>query len=136
MANERGGGGVNDEWEDEMLQMVGEMLNYFGHEVRGLEASQCVRRNGCVLVSPWQLKAVHEQLAALAQPQVSKPSKKKDRERKEKEKEKEKKKEKHKKKSVLEEMVEVPPAAILQSSKKSKSSKELTVGKKDRKKPG
>ena len=90
-----------------------------------------------------QLKAVHEQLAALAQPQVSKPSKKKERERKEKErekekeKEKEKKKEKHKKKSALEEMVEVPPPAILQPSKKSKICKEPAVAvKKDRKKPG
>ena len=38
---------------------------------------------------------------------------------------------------ALEEMVEVPPAAILQPSKKSKVCKEpAVVGKKDRKKPG
>ncbi|KAJ3615253.1 hypothetical protein NHX12_018821 [Muraenolepis orangiensis] len=78
-----------------------------------------------------QLKAVHEQLAALAQPQVSKPSKKKERKEKE---EKEKKKEKHKKKSALEEMAEVPRAAVIQSSKKIKISKDQAAGKKDRKK--
>lgn len=52
-----------------------------------------------------QLKAVHEQLAALSQPQASKPKKK------EKEK-KEKKKDKHKKKAmvmpVLEEILDLP----------------------------
>ncbi len=78
----------------------------------------------CVL----QLKAVHEQLAALSQPQASKP-KKKEREKKE------KKKEKHKKKMGAEEPVETPPSAVLQTSKKIKSSKELTVAKKERKKP-
>lgn len=76
-----------------------------------------------------QLKAVHEQLAALSQPQVSKP-KKKEREKKE------KKKEKHKKKMGAEEPVEAPPSVMLQTSKKSKSSKEPIIVKKDRKKPG
>ncbi|XP_078146896.1 bromodomain-containing protein 4-like isoform X3 [Centroberyx gerrardi] len=76
-----------------------------------------------------QLKAVHEQLAALSQPQASKP-KKKEREKKE------KKKEKHKKKTGAEEPVEAPPPAMLQTSKKSKSSKEPIIVKKDRKKPG
>ncbi|KAM7394609.1 hypothetical protein PAMP_021400 [Pampus punctatissimus] len=75
-----------------------------------------------------QLKAVHEQLAALSQPQVSKP-KKKEREKKE------KKKEKHKKKMGAEEPVEAPPPVMLQTSKKSKSSKEPIIVKKDRKKP-
>ncbi|XP_056135842.1 bromodomain-containing protein 4-like isoform X2 [Lampris incognitus] len=75
-----------------------------------------------------QLKAVHEQLAALSQPQASKP-KKKEREKKE------KKKEKHKKKAGVEESVEAPPSAMLQSSKKSKSSKETITVKKERKKP-
>lgn len=50
----------------------------------------------CVLPSAPQLKAVHEQLAALSQPQQNKPKKK------EKDK-KEKKKEKHKKKEEVEE---------------------------------
>ena len=67
-------------------------------------------------------------MAALSQPQATKP-KKKDRE-------KEKKKEKHKKKTGAEDPVETPPSMGLQSSKKYKSSKELIIGKKDRKKPG
>ncbi|XP_072561285.1 bromodomain-containing protein 4 isoform X2 [Paramormyrops kingsleyae] len=66
-----------------------------------------------------QLKAVHEQLAALSQPQTSKPKKK------EKDK-KERKKEKHKKKAggppSLPEELQEPP---IQGPKKSKSSKEL-----------
>ncbi|XP_066530305.1 bromodomain-containing protein 4 isoform X3 [Hoplias malabaricus] len=65
-----------------------------------------------------QLKAVHEQLAALSQPQASKPKKK------EKEK-KEKKKDKHKKKGAmpgLDEILEPPPA--LQTQKKSKNNKD------------
>lgn len=76
-----------------------------------------------------QLKAVHEQLAALSQPQMSKP-KKKEREKKEKE----KKKEKHKKKLEVEDVVETLPPAILQTPKKIKSSKESIIGKKERKK--
>ncbi|XP_051940170.1 bromodomain-containing protein 4-like isoform X2 [Hippocampus zosterae] len=71
-----------------------------------------------------QLKAVHEQLAALSQPQVCKP-KKKEREKKE------KKKDKHKKKMGVE---EAPEPAVLQISKKSKS-KEMPISK-ERKKPG
>ena len=75
-----------------------------------------------------QLKAVHEQLAALSTPQPSKP-KKKEREKKE------RKKEKHKKKTGVEEPVEVPPPALLQtSSKKIKNSKEPITSKKERKK--
>ena len=80
-----------------------------------------------------QLKAVHEQLAALSQPQTIKPKKK---EREKKEKEKEKKKEKHKKKMGAEETVEAPPPVMLQTVKKSKSSKEPITVKKERKKPG
>uniref|UniRef100_A0A1A7YP49 Bromodomain-containing protein 2 n=1 Tax=Iconisemion striatum TaxID=60296 RepID=A0A1A7YP49_9TELE len=74
-----------------------------------------------------QLKAVHEQLAALSQPQASKP-KKKERDKKE------KKKEKHKKKTGTEESEEMSPLAIL-PSKKSKSTKDPVMAKKDRKKP-
>lgn len=64
-----------------------------------------------------QLKAVHEQLAALSQPQANKPK------RKEKEK-KEKKKDKHKKKGGLPGMVEeIQDAALVsQHSKKTKTS--------------
>ncbi|KAM3623347.1 uncharacterized protein V6R79_009993 [Siganus canaliculatus] len=80
-----------------------------------------------------QLKAVHEQLAALSQPQASKP-KKKERDKKEKEKEKEKKKEKHKKKIGAEGPMETPPSAMHPTSKKNKNSKELIIGTKDRKK--
>ncbi|XP_046690578.1 bromodomain-containing protein 4 isoform X3 [Silurus meridionalis] len=59
-----------------------------------------------------QLKAVHEQLAALSQPQASKPKKK------EKDK-KEKKKEKHKKKAIpgLDEILEAPSALPTPKSK-------------------
>ena len=86
----------------------------------------CSSDHFCVCVI--QLKAVHEQLAALSQPQACKP-KKKEREKKE------KKKEKHKKKAGAEDPVETPPLAMLQSSKKSKSNKEpITL--KERKKPG
>lgn len=64
-----------------------------------------------------QLKAVHEQLAALSQPQASKPKKK------EKEK-KEKKKDKHKKKSgvmpALEEILDPPPTLKVQGKPKNK----------------
>lgn len=79
---------------------------------------------------PPQLKAVHEQLAALSQPQVCKPKKKEKEKEKEREK-KEKKKEKHKKKMGVE---EAPEPAVLQISKKSKS-KEMPISK-ERKKPG
>lgn len=64
-----------------------------------------------------QLKAVHEQLAALSQPPASKPKKK------EKEK-KEKKKDKHKRKAAvmpaLEEILEPPPALKVQGKPKNK----------------
>ncbi|XP_028307198.1 bromodomain-containing protein 4-like isoform X2 [Gouania willdenowi] len=73
-----------------------------------------------------QLKAVHEQLAALSQPQTSKP-KKKEREKKE------KKKEKHKKKVGAEETGETSPLRTLQTAKKNKEGNDL-VAVKDRKK--
>ncbi|XP_061567461.1 bromodomain-containing protein 4 isoform X2 [Cololabis saira] len=82
-----------------------------------------------------QLKAVHEQLAALSQPQTSKPK------RKEKEKEKkEKKKEKHKKKGSMTGLVDEiqDPTPILQLSKKAKAlnnnNKEINTKKKSSKK--
>ncbi|XP_047215679.1 bromodomain-containing protein 4-like isoform X1 [Girardinichthys multiradiatus] len=75
-----------------------------------------------------QLKAVHEQLAALSQPQTSKPK------RKEKEK-KEKKKDKHRKKGSIPSLVdEIQDATtVLQLSKKTKttnSNKEIVTKKK------
>lgn len=77
-----------------------------------------------------QLKAVHEQLAALSQPQISKPK------RKEKEK-KEKKKEKHKKKGSMPGLDEIHDAApVCQLSKKTKpittTNKEVVTKKKSR----
>ncbi|TTL72960.1 Bromodomain-containing protein 4 [Bagarius yarrelli] len=65
-----------------------------------------------------QLKAVHEQLAALSQPQASKPKKR------EKDK-KEKKKEKHKKKAIpgLDDIID-PPSALLTPKSKNKSNKD------------
>lgn len=74
-----------------------------------------------------QLKAVHEQLAALSQPQITKP-KKKDREKKE------KKKEKHKKKIGAQDSMESIPPTGFQTSKKNKSCKDLVFEKRERKK--
>lgn len=72
---------------------------------------------GTLPVFVTQLKAVHEQLAALSQPQTSKPKKK------EKDK-KEKKKDKHKKKAIpgLEEMLE--PASALPTPKSKNKNKD------------
>ncbi|XP_064819337.1 LOW QUALITY PROTEIN: bromodomain-containing protein 4-like [Oncorhynchus masou masou] len=74
-----------------------------------------------------QLKAVHEQLAALSTPQATKPKRK--------EREKEKNKDKFKKKMGGEEPPEIPPPAILQPIRKSKNSKELVTTPKKIKKP-
>lgn len=79
-------------------------------------------------MSVLQLKAVHEQLAALSTPQVTKPK------RKEREKEK-KNKDKYKKKIGGEEPLEIPPPAILQPIRKSKNSKEPVTTPKKIKKP-
>ncbi|KAM8880313.1 bromodomain-containing protein 4-like isoform 2-T3 [Spinachia spinachia] len=77
-----------------------------------------------------QLKAVHEQLAALSQPPACKPKKK------EKEKEERKKKNKEKQKKMAEESAKPPaPSLTLTTGKKIKSSKEPISGKKERKKP-
>uniref|UniRef100_A0A8K9UY68 Bromodomain containing 4 n=1 Tax=Oncorhynchus mykiss TaxID=8022 RepID=A0A8K9UY68_ONCMY len=74
-----------------------------------------------------QLKAVHEQLAALSTPQATKPKRK--------EREKEKNKDKFKKKIGGEEPPEILPPAILQPIRKSKNSKELVTTPKKIKKP-
>ena len=101
-----------------------------------LSRGKLVLRPLLALVEHWsllliQLKAVHEQLAALSQPQASKPK------RKEKEK-KEKKKDKHKKKGSMSGLVdEIQDATpVSQLSKKTKTSnnnnKELVSKKKPR----
>lgn len=69
---------------------------------------------------------MHEQLAALSQPQITKP-KKKDRERKE------KKKEKHKKKIGAPDSMESVSLTAFQTTKKNKSGKELALEKRERK---
>ncbi|MBN3324210.1 BRD4 protein, partial [Atractosteus spatula] len=79
-----------------------------------------------------QLKAVHEQLAALSQPQASKPKKK---EKDKKEKKKEKEKEKHKKKAlaavVLEEVEELPQPPRKSKSKEPPPKKTKKTSKKE-----
>ncbi|XP_028310679.1 bromodomain-containing protein 4 isoform X2 [Gouania willdenowi] len=84
-----------------------------------------------------QLKAVHEQLAALSQPQASKPK------RKEKEKkEKEKKKEKHKKRSVpslmedMQEATTVPHVSKKTKAINNNNNKDIVQKKKSSKKEG
>uniref|UniRef100_A0A8C2YYW4 Bromodomain containing 4 n=2 Tax=Cyclopterus lumpus TaxID=8103 RepID=A0A8C2YYW4_CYCLU len=73
-----------------------------------------------------QLKAVHEQLAALSQPPASKP-KKKERERKE----------KHKKKILADEPAEAPPPYVtLQTAKKMKSKEQMVKKERKNKKEG
>lgn len=72
-----------------------------------------------------QLKAVHEQLAALSQPPACKPKKK----------EREKKKERQKKKMAEEPAEAPPPSVTLTTGKKIKSSKEPVAVRKERKKP-
>ncbi|XP_038143886.1 bromodomain-containing protein 4 isoform X1 [Cyprinodon tularosa] len=80
-----------------------------------------------------QLKAVHEQLAALSQPQASKPK------RKEKEK-KEKKKDKHKKKgsipSLVDEIHDATPVSQLPKKTKNMNSNKDVTKKKSSKKDG
>nr|XP_061838028.1 bromodomain-containing protein 4 [Nerophis lumbriciformis] len=77
-----------------------------------------------------QLKAVHEQLAALSQPQASKPK------RKEKEK-KEKKKDKHKKKvGILDEIQDAIPVSQLSKRSKSSTNNKELLKKKSSKKEG
>ncbi|XP_013921193.1 PREDICTED: bromodomain-containing protein 3 isoform X2 [Thamnophis sirtalis] len=69
-----------------------------------------------------QLKAVHEQLAALSQAPVNKPKKKKEKKEKEKKK-KEKEKEKHKAKAEEEKKAKVPPPAKAPQQKKAPAKK-------------
>lgn len=73
---------------------------------------------------PPQLKAVHEQLAALSQAPVNKPKKKKEKKEKEKKKkEKEKEKEKHKAKAEEEKKAKMAPPAKAPQQKKAPAKK-------------
>lgn len=124
-----------DDSEEERAQRLAELqeqVSDFRFRVAAnLLSSPCypLLRNRSLLLI--QLKAVHEQLAALSQPQASKPK------RKEKEK-KEKKKEKHKKKGSMPGLVdEIQDATpVSQLSKKTKTSnnnsKEVVPKKKPR----
>ncbi|XP_008120895.1 bromodomain-containing protein 3 isoform X2 [Anolis carolinensis] len=84
---------------------------------------QCYKVNDSRDWNGWNLKAVHEQLAALSQAPVNKPKKKKEKkekEKKKKDKEKEKEKEKHKVKAAVEEEKKAkvaPPAKQAQQKK-------------------
>ncbi|KAM6430873.1 bromodomain-containing protein 3 isoform 1-T2 [Liasis olivaceus] len=74
----------------------------------------------------WNLKAVHEQLAALSQAPVNKPKKKKEKkekEKKRKDKEKEKEKEKHKAKAEEEKKARTAPPAKAPQQKKAPAKK-------------
>lgn len=111
-----------DDSEEERAQRLAELQDQVRVYSR-CKTQEYLLSNSCYnLVENWsffliQLKAVHEQLAALSQPQASKPK------RKEKEK-KEKKKEKHKKKGgisgLLDEIQDATP--VPQLSKKTKTS--------------
>ncbi|XP_076854252.1 bromodomain-containing protein 3b isoform X17 [Brachyhypopomus gauderio] len=80
------------------------------------------QKNGCA--KRFQLKAVHEQLAALSQGPVSKPKKKKEKKEKEKKKkDKEKEKEKGKAKVVEEEKKTKPSQQTKQAQQKKSSAK-------------
>lgn len=77
-----------------------------------------------ILRLPRQLKAVHEQLAALSQAPVNKPKKKKEKKEKEKKKkEKEKEKEKHKAKAEEEKKAKVTQPAKQAQQKKAPAKK-------------
>ncbi|KAJ7308221.1 hypothetical protein JRQ81_008742 [Phrynocephalus forsythii] len=105
-------------------------------ELQEQDASRSLRQRHRVRGSPgrngWNLKAVHEQLAALSQAPVSKPKKKKEKEKK---KEKKKEKEKHKAKAEEERKAKAgapakqapPPAAKKPPPKKANSSSSTTT---------
>ncbi|KAJ8286818.1 hypothetical protein GJAV_G00043620 [Gymnothorax javanicus] len=78
--------------EEERATRLAELQEQVG--AAQLNSMEHPKGNGCAEHS--QLKAVHEQLAALSQAPVSKPKKKKEKDKKKKEKDKEKDKDKHK----------------------------------------
>lgn len=125
-----------DDSEEERAQRLAELQEQVSDKRRFKVAANLLSSLCYPFVDNWsplliQLKAVHEQLAALSQPQASKPK------RKEKEK-KEKKKEKHKKKGgmpgYVDEIQDATP--VSQLSKKTKTSnnnnKEVVPKKKPR----
>lgn len=125
-----------DDSEEERAQRLAELQEQVSDQRRFEPAETMLSSPFVPVVENWsllliQLKAVHEQLAALSQPQASKPK------RKEKEK-KEKKKEKHKKKGGMPSHVDEIQDAIplSQLSKKTKTSnnnnKEVVPKKKPR----
>ncbi|XP_034352779.1 bromodomain-containing protein 3 isoform X1 [Arvicanthis niloticus] len=102
-------------------------------EERATRLAELQEQTGCgafqdqlLNVSSVQLKAVHEQLAALSQAPVNKPKKKKEKkekEKKKKDKDKDKEKEKHKAKSEEEKKAKAAPAAKQAQQKKAPSKK-------------
>nr|XP_056716942.1 bromodomain-containing protein 3 isoform X2 [Euleptes europaea] len=87
---------------------------------------QCYKVNDSRDWNGWNLKAVHEQLAALSQAPVNKPKKKrekKEKEKKKKDKEKEKEKEKHKAKAEEEKKAKVAQPTKQAQQKKAPAKK-------------
>ncbi|XP_021493036.1 bromodomain-containing protein 3 isoform X1 [Meriones unguiculatus] len=102
-------------------------------EERATRLAELQEQTGCrafqdqlLNVSSVQLKAVHEQLAALSQAPVNKPKKKKEKkekEKKKKDKDKDKEKEKHKAKAEEEKKAKAVPAAKQAQQKKAPTKK-------------
>ncbi|XP_040601087.1 bromodomain-containing protein 3 isoform X1 [Mesocricetus auratus] len=102
-------------------------------EERATRLAELQEQTGCgtfqdqlLNVSSVQLKAVHEQLAALSQAPVNKPKKKKEKkekEKKKKDKDKDKEKEKHKAKSEEEKKAKATPPAKQAQQKKAPTKK-------------
>ncbi|XP_057611011.1 bromodomain-containing protein 3 isoform X1 [Chionomys nivalis] len=102
-------------------------------EERATRLAELQEQTGCgtfqdqlLNVSSVQLKAVHEQLAALSQAPVNKPKKKKEKkekEKKKKDKDKDKEKEKHKAKSEEEKKAKAAPPAKQAQQKKAPTKK-------------
>ncbi|XP_054853401.1 bromodomain-containing protein 3 isoform X2 [Eublepharis macularius] len=91
---------------------------------------QCYKVNDSQDWNGWNLKAVHEQLAALSQAPVNKPKKKKEKkekEKKKKDKEKEKEKEKHKAKAEEEKKAKVAQPAKQAQQKKAPAKKANSI---------
>ncbi|XP_032993378.1 bromodomain-containing protein 3 isoform X1 [Lacerta agilis] len=102
---------------------------------------QCYKVNDSRDWNGWNLKAVHEQLAALSQAPVNKPKKKKEKkekEKKKKDKEKEKEKEKHKAKAEEEKKVKVtqPVKQAQQKKPPAKKANSTTTANRQPKKGG
>ncbi|XP_015262230.1 PREDICTED: bromodomain-containing protein 3 isoform X2 [Gekko japonicus] len=102
---------------------------------------QCYKVNDSRDWNGWNLKAVHEQLAALSQAPVNKPKKKKEKkekEKKKKDKEKEKEKEKHKAKAEEEKKAKVaqPAKQVQQKKAPAKKANSLPVVNRQQKKGG